>query len=197
MKSLSDKQKNILNYIEQYSLEHGFPPAVREICRAVGLSSPSTVHTHINTLCEKGYLSRDTRKPRSLIVTGSKRPVLPQIPLLGSVAAGSPILAEENIESYVSFDVNASNADYFALKIRGNSMIDAGIFDGDTVIVKSVPVARHNDIVIALIDDEATCKRLYMKNNEILLMPENADYSPIDGKECSILGIVTGLMRSY
>ena len=173
-----------------------FRSAVREICTAVSLRSPSTVHSHLNTLCSLGYLSRDERKTRSITLT---RPITPQnqVAILGSVAAGAPILAEENIEGYIPYDCGKNSSDYYALRIRGDSMIDAGILDDDLVVVKIQNTAFHGEIVIPLIDNEATCKRLYRKDGKVLLMPENPEYEPIDGRYCSILGVVKGLYREY
>lgn len=193
MKQLTDKQHQILEFITEFSSEHAYPPSVREICAAVGLRSPSTVHSHIKTLTDNGYITKDVRKTRTLSVGGG---TFSRIPILGRVTAGAPILAVEEIEGYVSCDLGQSSGEHFALRVRGDSMIDAGIYDGDVIIVRKQQSAENGEIVVALLEDEATVKRLSRKNGQIWLMPENEAYSPIDGTNASILGKVVSLSRS-
>lgn len=194
MKKLGTKRTQILDFILKYSADNGFPPSIREICDAVGLKSPSTVHSHIQILKENGFLDDNGGKTRSL--TLSKMGTSKQVPILGTVTAGAPILAYEEALGFISYDGNISG-ELFALNVRGDSMINAGIFDGDTVIVKKTPSADNGSIVVALIEDEATVKRLKRQNGRIWLMPENDAYSPIDGSHASILGVVISLRRDY
>lgn len=196
MKQISDKQRKIYDYIRVISGECGYPPSIREIGAAVGLSSPSTVQSHINRLIALGYLIREDGKTRTLKVAGLDHAI--SVPVIGTVTAGNPILAVETIEGYVSYNPGHLEGEYFALAVRGDSMINAGIFDGDTVIVRRQETAFHNQIVIALIGEEATIKRLCIHEGEPpLLMPENPAYEPIDGSEALILGRVTALIRDY
>ncbi len=191
MKVLSAKRTKILEFINSYTDENGYPPSVREICAAVGLKSPSTVHLHIKILQEEGYLEKSDRASRAITV--KNKPTYRAVPVLGTVRAGMPILAQQEISGYVPYE-NRDGSEVFALNVRGDSMINAGILDGDVVIVKVCQAANHGEIVVALIDDEATVKRLSLKNG-VWLMPENPDYQPIDGRECRILGKVVGLYR--
>jgi len=195
MKQLSDKQREIYNYIRVVSHESGYPPSIREIAAAVGLSSPSTVQSHINRLISLGYLVREEGKTRTLKVAGQGHSV--SVPVIGTVAAGSPILAVESIEGYISYSPTHPGGEYFALAVRGDSMINAGIFDGDTVIVRRQQAAGNNEIVVALIGEEATVKRLRLEDGKAFLMPENPAYGPIDGSNAVILGRVVALMRDY
>jgi repressor LexA len=202
MKQLTRKQQVIYDFLTQFTAENGYPPSVREIAAAVGLKSPSTVHFHLKALEEAGAINRDTGKTRAITTVHS---VLPEeaeprqnrVPLLGNVAAGAPILAEECVEDYLTFDTEGRSGEHFALRIRGDSMIDAGILHDDYVIVHRQPVALNGEIVIALLGDEATCKRLCRKNGKIWLLPENADYDPIDGTDAQILGKVVAVIRRY
>ncbi len=196
MKPLTEKQKRILDYINEFTLKQGYPPSVREICNEVGLRSPSTVHCHLKRLRELGYLQRDDGRTRSLSVRGGAA-MTPQVPILGRVTAGMPSLAIEHIEGYIPYENAGTGKDYFALKINGESMIGAGIMDGDIIIVRRQQTARNGQIVVALIEDEATCKRLLLEHEEVWLMPENEAYPPINGENCSILGVVTAVYRDY
>lgn len=196
MKKISAKQQRILDYINNCTVEHGYPPSVREICSEVGLSSPSTVHAHLKRLRDMGYLEKDDHKTRAIAVKGGVAMVR-QVPIIGKVTAGVPILAVEQAEGYVPYQGAYHYGDYFALRIRGDSMIGAGIMDGDLIIVRKEHTARSGNIVVALIEDEATCKRLELKKDEVWLVPENPAYSPIDGREASILGVVVAVQREY
>ncbi len=198
MKKLSPMRQQILNFITQSTEENGYPPTVREICDAVGLRSPSTVHSHLKILQESGYLAKDERKTRAISVSGSKRAVhkaFHAVPLLGTVTAGVPILAQEELLGTVPYD-GADGADYFALTVRGDSMINAAILDGDIVIVRQQNSAIHGQIIVALLEDEATVKRLHMSKDGVWLMPENPAYSPINGRYASILGLVVAVYRT-
>lgn len=201
-------QMQIYRYIVQCVKEQGYPPSVREIGDAVGLKSPSTVHFHLKNLEEEGYIAKGAGKGRALrplVELEEKEPVFAEeveaednrVPIVGTVAAGAPILAQECIEDYLTFDVGGDTAGYFALRVRGYSMKDAGILPGDLVIVKQQPTAHNGEIVVALIGEEATVKRLQRRNGEIWLLPENEEYEPIDGSEATILGRVTAVVRQY
>lgn len=192
MKKLSDTRMKILDFISDYTGNYGYSPSIREICQNVGLKSPSSVHMHLEKLKEDGYITRDSGKTRSIGMNIPKN----SVPILGSVTAGELMLATETHLGYIPFEA-PNNDSYFALCISGESMINAGILNGDYVIIRSINTARHNDIVIALIDDETTCKRLYRQNGKIMLMPENDLFSPIDGTNASIIGVVTALYRNY
>lgn len=196
MKPLTEKQKRILDYINEFTLKQGYPPSVREICNEVGLRSPSTVHCHIKRLRELGYLQRDDGRTRSLSVRGGAT-MTPRVPILGRVTAGMPALAVEQVEGYIPYENASSSHKHFALRISGESMIGAGIMDGDIIIVRRQQTARNGQIVVALIEDEATCKRLLLQHGEVWLMPENENYPPINGENCSILGVVTAVYRDY
>lgn len=196
MKKISAKQQRILDFIRSFSLEHGYPPSVREICAEMELRSPSTVHAHLKKLQEAGYLEPNDHKSRALAPVSG--PVMvPRIPILGRVTAGLPILAVEEHVGYVPFEPAASGGEYYALRIRGDSMVGAGILDGDLVVVRQDVQARSGDIVIALLEDEATCKTLNVTRDGVWLMPENPNYSPIDGTGCRILGVVKAVYREY
>jgi repressor LexA len=191
---ISSKQKEILEYIKQEILNKGYPPAVREICEAVNLKSTSSVHSHLETLEKNGYIRRDPTKPRAIEIIDdsfnlTRREVV-NVPMVGSVAAGQPILAVENITSY--FPIPAEfmpNAESFMLRVKGESMINAGIFDGDNVLVKRQSTASNGDIVVALVDDSATVKTFYKEDGYYRLQPENDSMDPIIVKECSRKGI--------
>ena len=195
MKKLTPMRQKILEFVSEFSRDNGYPPTVREICEGVGLRSPSTVHAHLKILQEGGYLEKDGRKNRSLSVCGEEMPSFRSVPLLGTVTAGAPILAQEDRMGTVPYDGDASG-ELFALKVRGDSMIEAAILDGDTVIVRRQNTAIHGQIVVAMLEDEATVKRLHIAADGVWLMPENPNYAPIDGRECTILGLVVGLYRS-
>lgn len=195
MKPLSNSQQKILDFLKECSIE-GRIPSVREICTEVGLSSTSTVHHHLNALEEKGLISREHGVNRCIKITGEERSV--NVPLIGRVAAGYPILAVENIEAYVSVSENIKRGrELFALRVQGESMINAGIFDNDIVIVNKTPVAENGEIVVALIGDEATIKRFYKENGHYRLQPENDSFEPIIVDEVMLLGKVVSLIRNY
>ncbi len=194
------KQMEILEYIKDTILRKGYPPAVREICEAVHLKSTSSVHSHLETLEENGYIRRDPTKPRAIEILddtfGLVRREMVQIPLVGAVAAGMPILAEENIEDYFPLPANfLPNAQLFMLRVKGESMIEAGIFDGDLVIVAQTPVAHNGEIVVAMVEDSATVKRFYKEDGHYRLQPENSAMDPIIVPQVEILGKVAGLYR--
>ena len=199
MEELSLQQQRIYKYILQFTEENGYPPSVREIAQAVGLKSPSTVHFHLKGLEEAGAITRSSGKGRAITAVRPAEDTPPHrdgIPLLGTVAAGTPILAEQNVEDYIAFDAPDPD-ELFALRIRGDSMIMAGILPDDLVIVRRQSTARQGEIVIALLGDEATCKRLDLRRGHVWLLPENPNYSPIDGADAVILGKVVGLQRRY
>ncbi len=196
---LVKKEKEVYEYIKKQIDEAGYPPSVREICMAVGLSSPSTVHRYINSLEEKGYIIKEDSKKRAIKLTKQEEGIdILSVPVVGTVAAGQPILAEENIEEYFPLPISyAKNADMFILKVRGESMINAGILDGDYVIVEQKETAKNGDIVVALIDDSATVKTFYKEKEHIRLQPENDDLEPIITKDAKIIGKVSGIFRKY
>ena len=197
---ITDKQREILEYIKETILKKGYPPAVREICEAVHLKSTSSVHSHLETLEEKGYIRRDPTKPRTIEIIDdcfnlTRREVV-NVPLVGTVAAGVPLLAEENIENYYPIPVELlPNAETFMLNVKGNSMINAGIFDGDQLIVERCSTAYDGEIVVALVDDSATVKRFYKEDGYYRLQPENDEMDPIIVDHLEILGKVIGLFR--
>ena len=197
---ITAKQQEILEYIKETILKKGYPPAVREICEAVHLKSTSSVHSHLETLEEKGYIRRDPTKPRTIEIIDdcfnlTRREVV-NVPLVGTVAAGVPLLAEENIENYYPIPVELlPNAETFMLNVKGNSMINAGIFDGDQLIVERCSTAYDGEIVVALVDDSATVKRFYKEDGHYRLQPENATMDPIIVDHLEILGKVIGLFR--
>ena len=197
---ISSKQQEILSYIKDEILSRGYPPSVREICDAVHLKSTSSVHSHLETLEKNGFIRRDPTKPRAIEILddefGLTRREMVNIPIVGRVTAGEPILAVENIENYYPMPVDMlPNADLFMLKVRGESMINAGIYDGDHVIVQQQSTARNGDIVCALIDDSATIKTFYKEDGYYRLQPQNDALSPIITRQCEILGKVIGLVR--
>ena len=199
---ISKKQAEILEFIKERILEKGYPPAVREICEAVNLKSTYSVHAHLETLEKNGYIRRDPTKPRAIEICDDSfqlvRHEMTSIPIVGTVAAGQPILAEENIEGYFPLPVDmAPNAESFVLKVKGDSMINAGIFSGDQIFVERTNVARNGDTVVALVDDSATVKTFYKENGHIRLQPENDDMDPIIVDNCEILGKVYGVFRLY
>lgn len=197
---ISSKQREILEYIKQEILNKGYPPAVREICEAVHLKSTSSVHSHLETLEKNGYIRRDPTKPRAIEIIDdnfnlTRREVV-NVPIIGQVAAGQPLLAVENIENYFPIPTEfMPNAEMFMLKVKGDSMINAGIFNGDKILVQKQSDAQNGDIVVALVDDSATVKTFYKEDGHFRLQPENDTMDPIIVNECSILGKVFGIMR--
>lgn len=197
---ISDKQREILEYIKEMILKKGYPPTVREICETVKLKSTSSVHSHLEQLERNGYIRRDPTKPRTIEITDDTfnlaRRELVNVPLIGTVAAGAPLLAQENIESY--FPIPAEilpNRETFMLTVKGDSMIEAGILSGDRVIVAQTDTAENGEIVVALLDDSATVKRFFRGDGYIRLQPENSSMEPILVKQVRILGRVIGLFR--
>ena len=215
MAQLTKMQQKIYDYIAQAIQDQGYPPSVREIGEAVGLKSPSTVHFHLKHLEELGVIGKQAGKGRALTLTEASRESQPpesqapesqppenqvpenQVPIVGNVAAGSPILAQECIEDYLTFDTGGRDGEYFALRVRGESMLGAGILPDDLVVVHQQPAANNGEIVVALLGDEATVKRLKRQGGQVWLMPENEAYSPIDGREAQILGKVAAVIRRY
>lgn len=201
---LTDKQREILEYMKKCILEKGYPPAVREICEAVHLKSTSSVHAHLESLEEKGFIRKDPTKPRAIEILDdtfnlTRREVV-NIPIVGTVTCGEPILAEQNIEDYFPVLPNylKTKGNTFMLKVKGDSMINAGIFDGDLVMVEESNTARNSEIVVALIDDEATVKTYYKEDGYYRLQPENDTMDPIIVRgEMQILGKVVGLFRTF
>lgn len=197
---LSKRQQEIFDFIGSYLSKHGYPPTVREIGKAVGLHSSSTVHAHLAKLETLGVLRRDPTKPRAIevLVEKAKRVVKPiGLPVLGNVAAGTPILAEENVEEYLDVPTVVGGEDGdFILKVRGESMIDAGILEGDYVVVRPAKVASDGEIVVAMIGDEATVKRYFREKDHVRLQPENKSMKPIRSQEVDLVGKVVGVFRS-
>lgn len=197
---ISKKQEEILGYIKNEIINRGFPPAVRDICEAVNLKSTSSVHSHLETLEKNGYIRRDPSKPRAIEILDDNfnltRRELVNVPVVGRVAAGEPILAIQNVESY--FPVPAEympNEQTFMLTVKGDSMIKAGIFEGDQILVKMQKTAENGDIIVALIDDSATVKTYYRENGHFRLQPENDTMEPIIVEEMEVLGKVIGVFR--
>ena len=220
MKKLTKMQQKVYDYIAQFMTKWGYPPSVREICAELNFKSPSTAHFHILNLEKKGYLEHDAGKGRAIRLKGEAQtaPAVPaapaapsnavdfmeerdarenRIPIVGNVAAGSPILAQECVEDYLTFDTGSRSGEFFALRVRGDSMINAAILDGDIIVVNRTPVAQNGDIVVALIDDEATVKRFYKENGHFRLQPENESYEPIIVDELTVLGKVEMVIRNY
>ena len=209
---ISKRQQAIYDFIRSYAAEHGYPPSVREIGSAVGLASPSTVHMHLKVLEELGLIKRDSKKPRTIEVTAplqssSEQPLASvtqdvnsnaiSLPLVGRVAAGVPVLAEQNVEETLTLPTSiVGDSSSFILKVRGESMINAGIFDGDYIVVKEQSDAHNGEIVVALIDDSATVKTFYREKDRVRLQPENDAMEPIYVVNPTILGRVTALIRS-
>lgn len=199
---ITDKQREILEYMKEQILSKGYPPTVRDICEAVNLKSTSSVHSHLETLEKNGYIRRDPTKPRAIEIIDENfnltRREMVNVPLVGRVAAGEPILAVENIESY--FPIPAEympNAESFMLRVKGESMINAGIFDGDQILVQKCDTARNGEMVVALVDDSATVKTFYKEGDHVRLQPENDTMEPIIVPDCSILGKVFGVFRFF
>lgn len=199
MAQLTPKQQQIYDFILAFTDEHGYPPSVREIAAAVGLKSPATVHFHLKGLRAAGLISQAEGKTRAITVyPDGPRARRDQVPVVGSVAAGSPILAEECIEEYLTFDTGGRTGEHFALKVRGESMLNAGILPGDLVVVQQQQDARNGEIVVALFEDEATVKTFRRESDgHVWLLPENDAYEPIDGEGCAILGKVIAVVRRY
>lgn len=216
MSKRAEMQQRIYQFILESIREHGYAPSVREIGDAVGLKSPSTVHFHLKNLAELGYIEKGAFKGRAIVPTDRSalaKPVAPreqataevavpealpkQVPIVGNVAAGSPILAQECIEDYLTFDTGGRDGEYFALRVRGESMLGVGILPGDLVVVHQQATARSGEIVVALLEDEATVKTFSRKDGKIWLLPANPDYQPIDGTDCSIMGKVVAVVRQY
>ena len=197
---ISAKQQEILEYIKSQILERGFPPAVRDICEAVHLKSTSSVHSHLETLEKNGYIRRDPTKPRAIEILDESfnfnRREMVNVPLIGRVAAGEPLLAEQNIEEYFPIPMDfMPNKQTFMLKVKGESMINAGILDGDYVLVEERKTAHNGEMIVALVDDGATVKRFYKEEGIIRLQPENDTMEPIIVPDCTILGKVIGVFR--
>lgn len=201
-KRITAKQQEILDFIKSETLTKGYPPAVREICEAVHLKSTSSVHSHLETLEKNGYIRRDPTKPRAIEIIDdefnlSRREII-NVPILGQIAAGEPIFAEQNIEGYFPLlpeDMPSGNA--FMLRVRGESMINIGIYDGDKILIKEQNTASNGEIVVALVGDSATVKTFYKENGHIRLQPENDTMDPIIVEDCQILGKVFGVFRLY
>lgn len=203
MGKITAKQQEILDYIKDEILKRGYPPAVREICEAVHLKSTSSVHSHLETLEKNGFIRRDPTKPRAIEICDESfqvvRTEMTSLPVIGNVAAGQPILAEENVDSYfpVPADIVPNGEPCFILKVRGESMINAGIYDGDQIFVQSCHEARNGQMVVALIDDSATVKTFYKEDGHIRLQPENDTMDPIIVDDCQVIGRVFGVFRIY
>lgn len=196
--TLNAQEQRVLEYIKKQIKETGYPPSVREICAALGFKSTSSAHQYIWRLAEKGYIDKGDLKTRAIRVVGTESTI--SVPIVGKVAAGEPILATENIEDYMSigesfFSKDSLKNDNFILKVQGESMIEAGINDGDYIIVSKQKTARNGQIVVAMIDGEATVKTFYKEKDHIRLQPENSSMEPIIVKDCQILGKVIGLFR--
>ena len=201
-KPLSEKQQQVLDYIKNAILNKGYPPAVREICEAVGLKSTSSVHSHLETLEKRGYIKRDPAKSRTIEILDDNfqmlRKEMVNIPMVGRVAAGEPILAQQNIENYFPIPAEyVPKEESFMLRVKGDSMINAGIFSGDNILVKRQNTAKNGDMVVALVDDSATVKTFYKEDDHIRLQPENDNMDPIIIPECTILGKVFGVFRFF
>ncbi|MFQ9515422.1 MAG: transcriptional repressor LexA [Eubacterium sp.] len=197
---ITAKQEQILNYIKEELLSKGYPPTVREICEEVGLKSTSSVHAHLSTLENNGYIRRDPTKPRAIEIVDDEfnltRREMVNIPIIGRVAAGEPLLAVENIENYFAIPAEfLPNCETFIVKVHGESMINIGFYEDDYLIVEQTNVARNGDIVVALLDDSVTVKRFYKENGYIRLQPENDNMDPIIVEDCQILGKVHSLYR--
>lgn len=199
---LTDRQAKILEFIRDVTQARNYPPSVREIGEAVGLSSSSTVHNHLNQLERRGLIKRDPSKSRTVQLVGDTRAAEPArygdivaVPVIGSVAAGSPILAEQNIEDHIAISGALAQDGWYFLKVRGDSMVNAGILDGDLVLVRPQPSANNGEIVVAMVEGEATCKRLDRRQGTIRLLPENDRYEPIVAPDAEVLGLVKGVFR--
>jgi repressor LexA len=199
---ITEKQSQILEYIKSEILNKGYPPSVRDICQAVNLKSTSSVHSHLETLEKNGYIRRDPTKPRTIEIIDDNfnlvRREVVNVPMVGTVAAGQPILAIENIDNYFPIPSEyMPNEETFMLKVKGESMINAGILDGDNILVKRQNTAKNGDMVVALVDDSATVKTFYKENGHIRLQPENDNMDPIIVPTCEIIGKVFGVFRFF
>jgi repressor LexA len=199
-KGLTRRQREILTFVQRYADAHGYPPSVREIGQALGLTSSSTVHSHLAALEKKGFLRRDPSKPRALEVLRDERELRPKkvlpIPVIGQVTAGQPILAQQNIEDYFPLPTDFVNSDEcFILRVRGDSMINAGIWDGDLLVVRRQQTATNGDIVVARIEDEATVKRFFKEHDRVRLQPENPAVEPIYAQDVAIEGVALAIIR--
>ena len=201
MRALTEKQRQIYDFIVDFQQDHGYPPSIREICGHMGLKSPSTVHFHLKGLEAAGLITKEEGKTRAITVAGGfpsrRQPPADRVPLLGSVAAGAPILADEHIEEYIPFDTGGRTGEHFALQVRGESMLGAGILPGDLVVVHRQETFYDRDIVVALFEDEATVKTLQRRDGHVWLLPANPDYQPIDGDHARLLGKVVAVVRRY
>ena len=197
MKNMEGKLERVYRFVEHYIAENGFPPSVREICEQIGIKSTATAYSYLNRLKDMGRIDKTDSKKRALSLTDKS--ALKRIPLVGTVTAGTPILAVENLEGYYPLlpDFPGSDEDYFMLRVFGDSMIEAGIYDGDKIIVKRQNTADNGEIVVALIEDSATVKRFFKRENKIILHPENSALSDIILNDVVILGIVEGLIRKF
>ncbi len=196
MEKLKPKEQKVLNYIKNFKLENGFAPSVRDICRDLNYKSTSTVHMYLNRLERFGYISKEDGKSRAITLNGDM-PKVCAVPLVGTVAAGMPILAEENFDGYVGYIGDRSSEELFALRVKGESMIDAGILDGDLVIAEKTCYAENGEMVVALVENEATVKTFYREDGHYRLQPENSMMAPIIVNEVDILGRVIAIQRSY
>ena len=199
---ITEKHSQILEYIKSEILNKGYPPSVRDICQAVNLKSTSSVHSHLETLEKNGYIRRDPTKPRTIEIIDDNfnlvRREVVNVPMVGTVAAGQPILAIENIDNYFPIPSEyMPNEETFMLKVKGESMINAGILDGDNILVKRQNTAKNGDMVVALVDDSATVKTFYKENGHIRLQPENDNMDPIIVPTCEIIGKVFGVFRFF
>lgn len=199
-RGLTRRQKEILTFIQRYSEAHGYPPSVREIGQALGLTSSSTVHSHLSALEKKGYLRRDPSKPRALEILRDEREIpakkVVPVPVIGRVTAGQPILAQQNIEDYFPLPAEfVRSEECFILQVRGDSMINAGIYDGDLLVVRRQQAARDGDIVVARMEDEATVKRFFKEADRIRLQPENPTMEPIYTRDVAIEGVAIAVIR--
>ncbi len=197
---ITDKQKEILDFMKSQILAKGYPPSVREICEAVNLRSTSSVHAHLETLEKNGYIRRDPTKPRAIEIIddefGLTKRDMVNIPIVGTVAAGQPLLAVENVLDYFPIPVDMlPNKELFMLRVKGDSMVNMGIFEGDTIIVARQDTASNGEVVVALVDDSATVKRFYKEQGHYRLQPENDSMEPIIVDRCQIIGKVVGLVR--
>ena len=216
MKKPTKVQQKVYDYIVKCVTEQGYPPSVREICAELNFKSPSTAHFHLKNLEERGYIERNAGKGRAITLKGEAQTApaafapstvtdfareqderANRIPIVGNVAAGSPILAQECVEDYLTFDTGSRSGEFFALRVRGESMLGVGILPDDLVVVRRQQTANNGEIVVALIGDEATVKTFKKQNGEIWLLPANPDYQPIDGRECEVLGKVVAVVRQY
>ena len=198
MRSAEQNQQKILDFIKSEIDLKGYPPSVREICAAVGLKSTSTVHAHLNHLEEQGLIRRDSTKPRALEVLDGSHQRGRSVPLVGRVTAGQPILAVENIEDYIVLPQNMLGSDeIYCLRVQGESMIEAGILDGDIVVLRQQDTAENGEIVVAMVDDEATLKRIFYEDDHVRLQPENSSMEPIYADSVAVLGKLIALFRQF